>query len=116
MSTLKRSTCEICGDESKTPVCSDCLREEEYRPIAEAWWSRFSEEINNEALQQMEFPMTKCELCGNYYGPYSMDKHLEEDHGLKHEGESYKSGYRAGKADGENQGYRERFADASSED
>ena len=55
--------------------------------------------------------MKKCPLCDQYYGPYSMEKHLREDHSLPDERESYLSGYRAGKT----AGYRAGKADADSE-
>ena len=115
MRTLSRYYCETCGDESTTRVCSDCLREEEYRAIADELLHQYHIGIDVQARQQLEFPMKKCPLCDQYYGPYSMEKHLREDHSLPEEGESYRSGYRAGRADGETAGYKAGYADADPE-
>lgn len=57
--------------------------------------------------------MTKCALCDQYYGPYSMEKHLEEDHSLKDQDEAYEEGYSEGRKVGEDKGYRDGYADAT---
>jgi uncharacterized OB-fold protein len=111
MSKVKRKLCETCGDEfvSVGRVCSDCLREEEVRAAADEQQWRFHNGIDAEALQQLEFIVTKCALCEQYYGPYSMEKHLREDHavgmnrGERNEirNEAYSEGYSDGQADRE---------------
>lgn len=65
-------------------------------------------------MQQLEFKVTKCPLCENYYGPYSMEVHLKNDHALEEESESYLNGYNTGRADGENAGYKQGYAAAPS--
>lgn len=40
--------------------------------------------------------MTKCPLCEQYYGPFSMERHLETDHALMTRTDVYESGYSDG--------------------
>jgi hypothetical protein len=118
MSSVTPKHCETCGDvfASRGRVCADCLREEEIKPAADAWQLQFHSGIDTEALQQLEFIMTKCALCEQYYGPYSMEKHLQEDHALVDEREVYRSAYKTGRADGQSEGYRAGYEDADPED
>ena len=45
--------------------------------------------------------MTQCKLCGQYYGPFSMEKHLEEDHALADRTQDYERGYSDGRGQGQ---------------
>ena len=100
--------CEICGDESAVlPVCDDCLREAEFAPTADAWQLLYHNGIEDEALGRLEeTPLLKCELCGQYYGPYSMERHLENDHALRDRTLDYERGYSDGRATGEQDGFK----------
>lgn len=102
------SRCQVCGDDSTTLVCSDCQREEGFRLTADRWLRSFRLETDETALSKLEFPtVTKCALCEQYYGPYSMQIHLQEDHkvGLSREdrneirNEAYNEGYEDGQED-----------------
>lgn len=48
--------------------------------------------------------MTKCNLCGAYFGPFSMEKHLQQDHAVglsdKEAQAVYDAGYDEGYGDG----------------
>lgn len=102
----QKKFCEECGDPFCTSgdVCADCLREAEIKDEADRWQRQFRLDQNNEALQQMEFIVTKCALCDQYYGPYSMEKHLQEDHSLdintQELAQARKEGYDEGYDDG----------------
>lgn len=98
--------CEICGDESTISICPDCQREEEIREAADNSLSSFRILVDTEARLQLEFVMTKCALCDEYYGPFSMEKHLREDHSIespkvrrKTINDSYWEGYEDGHED-----------------
>lgn len=114
--------CGTCGDESDSPVlcedrvlCADCIREEEVKAEADNLLRNFSRSIDTEARGQLEFMMKKCTLCDQYYGPFSMERHLREDHavGMSNRdmntirNEAYSEGY----ADGEEDRLRAEFSD-----
>jgi flagellar biosynthesis/type III secretory pathway protein FliH len=51
--------------------------------------------------------MKKCALCGQYYGPFSMEKHLAEDHAVSSSSQDiYEKGYNDGHSAGFEQGAR----------
>lgn len=45
--------------------------------------------------------MTKCELCDKYFGPYSMEIHLREDHAIGASAKDRMAAYDAGYVDGQ---------------